>query len=248
MTDAVLRQFERRWLETGSVADESAYLRCLVQQGRLSYDDLAVCSHCGHPAAWQAMEETGPLPQPVLMTIGEFVWGLPAIPRCWPAVVASELRGPLLKLWHQIPSESETDIVTRSVARFADGDDRATISSADLAVARVAAEECVMAAHRRSLAAESRFLSTGNDLEEWLELSRAAEAARLAFDALSHIARDVCASDRDTQVRLLEKSVDALVATTLPGTRAPRALVTRRVIDQLARAILDATLPTRRVT
>lgn len=50
MTDQRLRELERRWLETGTDADEGAYLQECVRAGRLSPARLTLAAYCGHPA------------------------------------------------------------------------------------------------------------------------------------------------------------------------------------------------------
>jgi hypothetical protein len=56
MSDADLRELERRWRRTGSVEDEAAYLRDLARTGGLAIERLELASLCGHPAAMRALE------------------------------------------------------------------------------------------------------------------------------------------------------------------------------------------------
>ena len=51
MTDANLRDLERRFRASGSVEDEAAYLRARVQAGELEQSRLELAAHCGDPAA-----------------------------------------------------------------------------------------------------------------------------------------------------------------------------------------------------
>lgn len=51
MSDAKLRELERRWKETGALADEAAYLRALVARGELSPTRLNLAAWVGAPAA-----------------------------------------------------------------------------------------------------------------------------------------------------------------------------------------------------
>lgn len=51
MTDDRLRTLERRFRETGSVEDETAWLKERVRAGELNEEQLEVAAHCGVPAA-----------------------------------------------------------------------------------------------------------------------------------------------------------------------------------------------------
>lgn len=51
MTDEGLRALERRWSETGAVADEAAYLGACVRTGSLTREQLDLAAYCGHEAA-----------------------------------------------------------------------------------------------------------------------------------------------------------------------------------------------------
>lgn len=51
MSDARLRDCERRWRETGSVEDEATYLGERVRCGLISQDELDLAAIAGHPAA-----------------------------------------------------------------------------------------------------------------------------------------------------------------------------------------------------
>ncbi|MCO5170207.1 MAG: hypothetical protein M9894_28055 [Planctomycetes bacterium] len=54
MTDARLREVERRWRESGNVDDEAAFLRERVRVGALPDERLRVAAGLGHPAALRA--------------------------------------------------------------------------------------------------------------------------------------------------------------------------------------------------
>jgi hypothetical protein len=58
MSDAKLRELERRWKETGTVEDEAAYLLERVRVGDLSRERLELAAYCGHEGARRA---TGPV-------------------------------------------------------------------------------------------------------------------------------------------------------------------------------------------
>lgn len=55
MTDARLRESERRWKETGALEDEAQYLRERVRAGELQADRLEVAALCGDEAARTAL-------------------------------------------------------------------------------------------------------------------------------------------------------------------------------------------------
>lgn len=54
MSDAKLRELERRWKETQSVEDEAAYLLERVRVGDLSRERLELAAYCGHEGAMKA--------------------------------------------------------------------------------------------------------------------------------------------------------------------------------------------------
>jgi hypothetical protein len=58
MSDARLRELERRWQETGTVADEAAVLRERVRVGRLDRTRLEAAACIGSPAAQAALGGT----------------------------------------------------------------------------------------------------------------------------------------------------------------------------------------------
>lgn len=51
MSDAKLRELERRWQETGDVADEAALLAARARAGDLELDRLRLAAYLGHPGA-----------------------------------------------------------------------------------------------------------------------------------------------------------------------------------------------------
>lgn len=55
MTDARLRDAERRWRETGALADEAAWLRERVRAGALDDERLRLAAYVGHAAARLAL-------------------------------------------------------------------------------------------------------------------------------------------------------------------------------------------------
>lgn len=54
MSDGQLHELERRWRETRSTPDETAWLRERVRAGQLSEARLELAASCGHPAAERA--------------------------------------------------------------------------------------------------------------------------------------------------------------------------------------------------
>ena len=55
MSDAKLRELERKWKESGSVEDEAAYLRERVRAGDLTQERLELAAYFGHAAAGRAL-------------------------------------------------------------------------------------------------------------------------------------------------------------------------------------------------
>lgn len=62
MSDLHLRELERKWRETGSPADEAAYLRERVRAGQLPAQKLAFAAYCGHYPAQLATAHASQLP------------------------------------------------------------------------------------------------------------------------------------------------------------------------------------------
>ncbi len=56
MSDARLRELERRWKETQSPDDEAAYLLERVRVGDLTRERLELAAYCGHERARQAIQ------------------------------------------------------------------------------------------------------------------------------------------------------------------------------------------------
>lgn len=63
MSDATLRELERRWKATGSVEDEAAFLLERVRVGDLTRERLELAAHCGHEAASRATGTSNGSPQ-----------------------------------------------------------------------------------------------------------------------------------------------------------------------------------------
>ncbi len=61
MSDALLRELERRWVRSGSAQDGEAFLRAALRAGRLAPERLALAAHLGDPSARAlAPEATSP--------------------------------------------------------------------------------------------------------------------------------------------------------------------------------------------
>lgn len=60
MSDAKLRELERRWRETRSVEDEAAYLHEQVRAGVLSPERLELAALCGHAACLSVIQSSEP--------------------------------------------------------------------------------------------------------------------------------------------------------------------------------------------
>lgn len=56
MTDARLRELQRRFEASGAVADEAPFLQARVRAGTLDVHDLELAADLGHPAARRALE------------------------------------------------------------------------------------------------------------------------------------------------------------------------------------------------
>lgn len=57
MSDAKLRELERRFKESGRVEDEAAWLRERVRAGELDPERLALAAYVGHPGASRAVDD-----------------------------------------------------------------------------------------------------------------------------------------------------------------------------------------------
>lgn len=77
MTDLSLREFERRWDETGSPEDEARYFRERLRAGTLTESQLELAAYCGHSAARLAMGDGTPSPPRSLeeLNAGLAKWG-----------------------------------------------------------------------------------------------------------------------------------------------------------------------------
>lgn len=53
MSDLSLRELERRWRNTGSLADEAAFLRERLRTGDLAQEHLEIAAYCGRKPAMQ---------------------------------------------------------------------------------------------------------------------------------------------------------------------------------------------------
>lgn len=77
VSDAKLRELERRWRETGAVEDEAAWLRERVRVGELTRERLFLAASCGHDGARVAAEGEAP---PLLRNANDlgrlFDWGM----------------------------------------------------------------------------------------------------------------------------------------------------------------------------
>jgi hypothetical protein len=63
MTDATVRELERRWRETGAVQDEARFLLETVRAGELTRARLALAACVGHPAAKLAVDDRDERPR-----------------------------------------------------------------------------------------------------------------------------------------------------------------------------------------
>lgn len=87
--DSRLREFARRWRETGRIEDEGRYLVERVRVGDLPQRNLEFAAYCGHPGAKAALQDESPMPR-----IGmNFLRGLRAFGQeLWVAAVAGILK------------------------------------------------------------------------------------------------------------------------------------------------------------
>lgn len=94
MSDARLREAERRWRETGAVADEATWLRERVRAGALDDARLRLAAYVGHPASRSALATPIFAPAYVQVWIyGLEPWGVEA---CQRAAIAAARRALLL--------------------------------------------------------------------------------------------------------------------------------------------------------
>lgn len=60
MSDRRLREAERRYQETGSIADEAAWLRERLRVGSISYERMTLAAFSDHPAAVRVLGDNAP--------------------------------------------------------------------------------------------------------------------------------------------------------------------------------------------
>jgi hypothetical protein len=77
MSDARLRELERKWKETGAVGDEAAYLLERMRVGDVTRDRLEFAAYCGHEAARRVVGgESGQSgPEQLLAGVTSKRWG-----------------------------------------------------------------------------------------------------------------------------------------------------------------------------
>lgn len=81
MADERLRALERAWKESGSVADEAAYLRERVRVGDLMQERLELAAYCMHQGARAALGPESAAP-PANHGLVEWAEGLPSLDDC----------------------------------------------------------------------------------------------------------------------------------------------------------------------
>ncbi|MCO5170926.1 MAG: hypothetical protein M9894_31745 [Planctomycetes bacterium] len=90
MSDARLREAERRWRESGALADEAAWLRERARAGALTDEALRLAAYVGHAAAAAALASPPLAPAYVQAWIyGLQPWGVEA---CQRAAIAAARR------------------------------------------------------------------------------------------------------------------------------------------------------------
>ena len=100
MSDARLRELERRWKETGSADDEGAYLLERVRVGDLTRERLELAAYCGHEGARRAVGDVSECPGEPAHWLGGFLrWGAEAFTKAVLAVVPPLHR----RLWSDNP-------------------------------------------------------------------------------------------------------------------------------------------------
>ncbi|MBL4850106.1 MAG: hypothetical protein JKY65_31650 [Planctomycetes bacterium] len=62
MSDTRLRELEKRWIASGSVGDEAAWLNLRRQRGSLDPEQLDLSAYLGHPAARALLPDAGAFP------------------------------------------------------------------------------------------------------------------------------------------------------------------------------------------
>lgn len=94
MSDARVRDAERRWRESGAVADEAAWLRERVRSGALDDARLRLAAYVGHPASRLALAT--PIFAPAYVQV--WIYGLEpwGVEPCQRAAIAAARRALLL--------------------------------------------------------------------------------------------------------------------------------------------------------
>ncbi|MCA8925475.1 MAG: hypothetical protein KDD82_26950 [Planctomycetes bacterium] len=75
MTDARIRELERRWAETGAPEDESALVRARVQAGVVAREALALAAYCGSGVALELGAAPADPAGPQSWGVGLLRWG-----------------------------------------------------------------------------------------------------------------------------------------------------------------------------
>ncbi len=93
MSDTALRELERRWKESGSLADEAAFLAARMRRGELDRERLEVAAWAGRPAAC-ALTRLAPAPDdPLPLVTGLAAWSPALVVRGVNLAVAAALLG-----------------------------------------------------------------------------------------------------------------------------------------------------------
>lgn len=112
MSDAHLRELERRWRESGSVEDEAALLRERLRGGAISPQALARAADMNHPAARLATGRPGPAPHDREL---DPLPGDPCV-RCWQGTLADTDPAPELGPVYD-PSGDHDGVLSSYVSR-----------------------------------------------------------------------------------------------------------------------------------
>jgi hypothetical protein len=144
MSDAKLRDLERRWKETGSVEDEAAYLLERVRVGDLTRERLELAAYCGHEGAMSAIGSQLDSGAPTVWMVGLARWG------SGPILIAAAAA---VRLVTVTPMGDEQQTITATVIETVAA--LATATSDGSAKLRNRIGECVMGL--------SRLISTGQE-------------------------------------------------------------------------------------
>lgn len=93
MSDTALRELERRWQESGSPADEAAYLAARLRQGELDRIQLEVAAWAGRRAASSLTQVPSGPDDPLLLVIGLAAWSHALVVRGVNLAVSAALTG-----------------------------------------------------------------------------------------------------------------------------------------------------------